>query len=117
MGRIVVIMLCAALLLVGYQPEYPGDMPGPQEAFYVRPDTLEPYYATGETLWIAGWDGSGRYPIAIIDTIGNPQPLCKCWEKSQTPKWTVEARCAVMGCECLQAIWTGNEWLEVEDRP
>ena len=103
MGRLVVVMLCATGLLAGCSGEDPS-MYGNDtihlglDTFYVHVpydysperlrsdtmtvrgmvDTLVPLYATGDTMWVAGDCGRPLFPVAVIDSVGDPQPLCDC---------------------------------------
>ena len=71
MVRIVVIMLCAALLAsaCGHEP------PPPQKTLHLplaTPNRAGPrhVYAYADTLWSIRGDGSGRIPLGYIDSTG-----------------------------------------------
>lgn len=41
-----------------------------------RIDTMIPHDDVGDTMWSARWDGSGRIPLAVLDSTGLYVPIC-----------------------------------------
>ncbi len=99
MGRIVVILLCAALLGAACGRDPPADTSRPKKTLHLplaTPNRVGPrhVYARGDTLWSMRRDGSGRLLLAYFDSTG----------------------VFVVVCNYL-VVRDSDRWLKVEDRP